>query len=114
MTIRAARLDALGIYQGMDVLDDASHLTPQHLPQITACDLPPGRYRWTPAQNPMGGEFRPLRAAEVKPGPDIPDLERVVYRLARLMQASGIPLHADVERWCAWYGGTPDAPKDIA
>jgi hypothetical protein len=108
MTIKAARLDALGVYQGIDVLDDPSHLTPEHLPQITECDLPPGRYRWT------GDQFRPLRAAEVKPGPDIPDLERVVYRLARIMQAQGIPLHGDVERWCAWYGGTPDAPKDIA
>jgi hypothetical protein len=108
MTIKAARLDALGVYQGIDVLDDPSHLTPEHLPQITECDLPPGRYRWT------GDQFRPLRAAEVKPGPDIPDLERVVYRLARIMQSQGIPLHGDVQRWCAWYGGTPDAPKDIA
>jgi hypothetical protein len=107
MTIRAARLDALGVYQGIDVLDDASHLTPQHLPQITECDLPPGRYRWT------GDQFRPLRAAQVKPGPELPDLERVVYRMAKLMQANGIALHADVERWCAWYGGTSDAPKDI-
>jgi hypothetical protein len=108
MTIRAARLDALGVYQGIDVLDDASHLTPQHLPQITECDLPPGRYRWT------GIQFMPLRAAQVKPGPDLPDLERVVYRMAKLMQAQGIPLHGDVQRWCAWYSGTPDAPKDIA
>jgi hypothetical protein len=66
MTIRAALLDERGVYQGMDVLEDASALTERHLPQIVSCDLAPGRYVWIPDEkrgangllvNPYGGAF---------------------------------------------------------
>jgi hypothetical protein len=44
--VRAALLDENGVYLRMDTLADPGLLTSRHLPQITACDLPPGKYRW--------------------------------------------------------------------
>lgn len=62
MTIKAARLDAAGVYQGIDELPDDSALTPSHLEQITRCDLQPGQYKWiADANNPYGGAFWPLK-----------------------------------------------------
>lgn len=63
MTIRAARIDAQGIYQGIDELADEGALTELHLPLITACDLAVGEYKWIPTDNPMneyGGAFFPV------------------------------------------------------
>jgi hypothetical protein len=64
MSIKAALLDEQGIFLGIDELTDAGQLTDQHLPGITECDLPPGRYRWVPTEvntiNPYGGAFWPL------------------------------------------------------
>lgn len=59
--MRCAVLDADGVYIGMEEVDTP---TARHLPQITACDLPPGEYAWqVDAGNPYGGEFvaLPLR-----------------------------------------------------
>ena len=57
--MRMALLDADGIYQG---LVDTQEITPLHLPQITTCDLPPGKYRWVPdSGDPLGGAFWPLK-----------------------------------------------------
>ena len=62
MTVRAALLDANGVYLRMDELASAEQLTPLHLPTITSCDLAPGEYRWiTDRQNPFGGAFWPLK-----------------------------------------------------
>src|SRR5690242_6805793 len=60
--ILAALLDENGVYLRMDELPDKSALTERHLPKITACDLPPGEYRWVPSPkrdktNPYGGQF---------------------------------------------------------
>lgn len=67
MTLKAALLDEQGIFLRIDELDDAEALTERHLPQITDCDLPPGRYRWVPDPddnaNPYGGSFWPLPKA---------------------------------------------------
>jgi hypothetical protein len=61
MTIRAALLDADGVFLRIDELADASQITDRHLARITACDLPPGEYRWIPdTKNPFGGAFWPL------------------------------------------------------
>lgn len=58
MTIKAALLDARGVFLRVDTLPDASHLTPSHLPAIADCDLPPGQHVWVPdAANPYGGAF---------------------------------------------------------
>ena len=46
MSIKAALLDERGVYLRMDELEDRSELTDRHLPSITACDLPAGRYVW--------------------------------------------------------------------
>lgn len=56
--IKAALLNSEGVFERMDELGDASQLTPLHLPQISECDLPPGKYRWiADASNPYGGAF---------------------------------------------------------
>ena len=57
--MRMALLDADGVFQG---LVDAQEITPFHLPQITDCDLPAGKYKWLPdPRNPQGGAFWPVR-----------------------------------------------------
>jgi len=68
MTIRAVLLDApaaggMGVYLRVDELADETALTERHVPAISACDLPPGKYRWVPdanPRNPFGGAFWPL------------------------------------------------------
>lgn len=65
MTITAALLDApassgKGIYLRIEELANAADLTDRHVPTVTECDLPSGRYRWIPtdnAGNPYGGAF---------------------------------------------------------
>ncbi len=68
MRIKAALLDEQGIFLRVDELDDESQLTDRHLPTITECDLPPGRYRWiadrTDKNNVYGGFFSPLPKRE--------------------------------------------------
>lgn len=62
MTIKAALLDENGVYLKIAEVADASQLGERHLPGITACDLPPGQYRWVPdPRNPMGGSFWALK-----------------------------------------------------
>lgn len=64
MTIHAALLDERGIFLKIDTLKSKAGLTVHHLPHITSCDLPPGKYRWMPTPddktNPYGGQFVPL------------------------------------------------------
>ena len=77
--MKAALLDAPaasgnGVYLRIDELASAADLTDCHVPTITECDLPPGRYVWVPNADPRnvrpnkyGGEFvaRELLAAGV-------------------------------------------------
>ncbi len=58
--VRAALIDAGGVYQGMVELEE-DQLTSRHLPQITDCDLPPNAgYKWVvDRDNPFGGAFVP-------------------------------------------------------
>lgn len=58
MTLRAALIDANGVFLRMDELADPREMTARHLPQITDCDLPSGKYKWVPdPMNPYGGAF---------------------------------------------------------
>src|SRR5688572_33292615 len=53
--MRMALLSPAGVFLRMD---DVEQPTANHLPQITECDLPPGRYKWVPdLENPFGGAF---------------------------------------------------------
>lgn len=61
--IKAARIDARNVYQGIDTLEDESQLTDRHLPAVRDCDLMPGEYEWIATDNPLneyGGAFWPL------------------------------------------------------
>jgi hypothetical protein len=66
MTIKAALLSApaaggMGVYLRIDELADDSQLTDRHVPAVTECDLPAGKYRWLPDPgNPFGGAFWPI------------------------------------------------------
>lgn len=61
MSIKAALLNEQGIFLKIDIVSKKAELTELHLPQITACDLPPGKYRWVADQkNSYGGAFWPL------------------------------------------------------
>jgi hypothetical protein len=57
--MKAALLDADGVFQK---IDDVPVPTERHLPQITQCDLPAGKYKWIPdPTSPSGGAFWPLK-----------------------------------------------------
>lgn len=57
--MRMALLSPAGVFLRMD---DVEEPTERHLPQITECDLPPGRYKWVPdPDNPFGGAFWEMR-----------------------------------------------------
>lgn len=59
--IKAALLDERGVYLRVDELASEADLTPQHLPQITYCDLPAGEYVWLPDDaGDYGGAFWPV------------------------------------------------------
>lgn len=59
--IRAARVDAGGIFQGVDELPDESALTGAHLAKVKECDLPAGKYKWMADPSaPLGGAFWPI------------------------------------------------------
>jgi hypothetical protein len=61
MTIKAALLDERGIYLRMDEVQSESDLTASHVPSITECDLPAGKYKWiADATNEYGGAFWPV------------------------------------------------------
>jgi len=68
MTIKAALLDAPaaggnGVFLRVEELAGEAALTDRHVLAITACDLPPGKYRWVPDTNPknaFGGAFWPI------------------------------------------------------
>ena len=57
--MRCALLSPAGVYLRMDEVDEP---TENHLPQITECDLPPGKYKWVPDEtNTYGGAFWEMR-----------------------------------------------------
>lgn len=67
--IKAALLDERGVYLRIVELASEADLTDRHVPTITSCDLPAGRYRWITdnrkrpsgePMNPHGGAFWPL------------------------------------------------------
>lgn len=56
-TLAVARLDADGVYHGIDHLP-ADQVTADHVPLPDGCDLPPGCYRWDRASSafvPLAG-----------------------------------------------------------
>lgn len=98
--IRAARLDGRGVYQGMDEFDALEDLTARHIPEVTDCDLPPGKYRW----NAQMKTFDALERSSIRPAPDVPAIEDVIYELAA---ALGERVPDNVVRWMDWYEGKP-------
>lgn len=59
--MRVALLDENGVYLGL-VHVNREDLTALHLPQITECDLEPGKYQWVPDTNAvLGGAFWPVK-----------------------------------------------------
>lgn len=43
--VQVARLDADGVYQGIDLIEQGA-VTQQHVLLPDGCDLPPGKYYW--------------------------------------------------------------------
>jgi hypothetical protein len=99
MSIRAARVDAEGVFVAVDELADAAALTARHLIEVPECDLPPGKYRWD------GARFVPLPAEQRRQADDTPSLEEVVFLIARDLGANAPPR---VQRWVQWYRKTVD------
>ena len=77
--MKAALLDENRVYLRMDEVEVP---TERHLPQITSCDLPAGRYVWVPEQGAFVEvawleRFRSLHQAKA-------DAEAKAERVARL------------------------------
>jgi hypothetical protein len=102
MNVIAWRLDADGVFVRNVVLASALEAGPTDVIAKEPCDLPAGKYRWT------GTTMLPLAAVRQTPATDVPSLEEVVFRLARMLEQSGQQLPARVDAWQRWYRTTVD------
>lgn len=98
-TVRAARLDENDVYVGME---EVAELTDRHLPHVTECDLPPGRYRWD------GAAFVPLPKVTARKLTKEPDALRAIVKGFDSIRKSGIKLDAETDAWLDWQLGTVD------
>ncbi len=93
--VKAARLDPNGVFLGIDEIA-ADKLTDLHLPDITECDLTPGRYAW------HNGTFVPV-TPEPRPGapkPIAPDATVAIAQgLAAIAQAGKLALPKTTQDW---------------
>jgi hypothetical protein len=106
--VYAARLDADGIYQGMDHLPK-DQLTPLHLPQIQDCDLPAGHARWVPDKAaPYGGSFHYLRRTVTKEALTDANTVRAIACGFLALQAQGFKLPSETLAWLEKYTASFD------
>lgn len=102
MTIKAALLDAAaasgkGKYIRIDELADESALTENHVPEVTECDLPPGRYVWDPKEKTFVDQATIDRRNK-------PSFELAVIALAGMLEQNGFTLPEETRNYCAWAG----------
>lgn len=81
--VTVALLDADGTYRGIQTIAESA-LTADHVKVPSDCDLQPGRYLWSREHN----RFDPLTENQMATS-EAPSMERVVYELVLLAQASG-------------------------
>ena len=98
--VKAALLDADGYFVRMD---ETAELTPRHLPQIDACDLPPGQYRWD------GTTFVHAPRALPQDFDLPPHAERAIVKGFEAVLAAGIPLPDETVRYVEHFRRTVDA-----
>lgn len=96
-TVTVARLDANGVYWGVDTIERAA-LTAEHVEVPADCDLAPGAYRWNAAATRFDHLGRGQRMAQ----PGGVSLEEAVYELALLAGADG-PLMPKLAQWVEQY-----------
>lgn len=99
MTVKAALLDAAGVFLRVEELTSKADLTPRHIAKITQCDLPSGRYKWIadPSNKQYGGAFWPLTylAAVDKTKHEAADAEALA---AFVKTRSDVPLRKRTDR----------------
>ena len=95
--VQVARLDANGIYQGIDEID-ADDLTETHVHLPNGCDLPPGTYRWDNDRK----TFIALQRDDEAAAPDPHALRSIAVGLMALQQ-HGLTLPAETLNWLDFY-----------
>lgn len=101
--IRAARIDKDGVYLGMEDVPEGE-LTAEHLPQITECDLPPGKYRWRAEAGafvPIDSGFRQIE----------PDALAAIHAGLEAVRKSGVKLPKVTTEWLEHFKTTWDGQK---
>ncbi len=91
--IPVARLDADGLYAGLDHLP-ASEITEDHIVLRDGCDLPPGQYRWDRARQ----SFIPAGTPEARAVEALPPLNALAWGLLAMWNAN-LKLPAKSARW---------------
>ena len=99
--ITAARLDADGYFAGMDELPE-TELTERHLPNVSECDLPPGKYRW------IDGAFVHAPKPKAEDLNLTPHAERAIVKGFEAVMASGIKLPPETVRYVEAFKKTVD------
>ena len=100
--IIVAKLDADGIYHGMDAIP-ADQVTADHVCLPDGCDLPHGKYFWDRAQ----GSFMPLTDSQQRAVSQPVPLNALAWALLAL-SAKGISLPVASACWLDGYIGTVD------
>lgn len=97
-TVTVARLDASGVYWGVDTIDRAA-LTPEHVEVPANCDLEPGAYRW----NAADVRFDPIERSKRAAQPGGVSLEEAVYELTQLIKSERGSLTPRLAQWLEQY-----------
>lgn len=99
---QTAVVDAKNIYLGM--FEEGAELPAGALriPEITECDLEPGRYRW------QGDSFVPVRRDAEGRLQESPDMIHAIYDGFGALERQGFDFPPSTKEWMRWYATTFD------
>jgi hypothetical protein len=99
---QSAAVDTRGVYLGM--FDEGAEIPDGALriPEITECDLEPGRYYWD------GKAFQPRARGAIAAMQEEPNMINAIYDGFVALQRQGFDLPASTREWMEFHAGSFD------